>query len=95
MTRKLHFPESMEEAHEAKRSIFIKRLLVVQLQSQLDKEHYAAEASAKDSAELPDFEHVKTFLKQLPFELTRAQKRALKDILEDVHRTQPMMRLMQ
>lgn len=36
-----------------------------------------------------------TLLAQLPFELTRAQQRVLRDIAEDMARDQPMMRLIQ
>ena len=68
---------------------------MVQLQSLVDKERYEADAHLRSASEQPDWEHVKTFLELLPFALMRAQKRALKDILEDVHRPQPMMRLMQ
>ncbi|GAB6065212.1 ATP-dependent DNA helicase RecG [Aquifex pyrophilus] len=40
-------------------------------------------------------EKLEAFLKKLPFKLTRAQKRVIKEILEDMKRNKPMNRLLQ
>ena len=38
---------------------------------------------------------VKTIISKLPFQLTNAQKKVIKHIIENIHDPKPMMRLLQ
>lgn len=93
MLRKIHTPQTMQEGLEAKKTVFFKRLLKVQLHSQREKEAY--QAQTHPDAQCIDRTCIKTFLSTLPFTLTNAQKRALKDIIENIHEPKSMLRLLQ
>ncbi len=44
---------------------------------------------------MPDRENIKTITNQLPFTLTNAQKKVIKNIIENIHDPKPMIRLLQ
>ena len=44
---------------------------------------------------MPDRNLIKDFLKTLPFQLTKDQKKAVKQIIDDFHKPKPMLRLLQ
>ncbi len=90
--RNLHFPENLEQARDAKNRIFFEKLLNIQLVS-LD--HQANYQQNLPSTEKINWEHIKTFVETLPFELTGAQRRAIKECVDDIHNGRTMMRLLQ
>ena len=90
--RNLHFPENLEQARQAKNRIFFEKLLNIQLVS-LD--HQASYQQSLPSPATINRDHIKTFISTLPFELTWAQKRAIKECLEDISNWRTMMRLLQ
>lgn len=92
MMRDLHFPDTLQDAERARFRLFFERLLKIQLVSLINKETYQQDTSIKEE---PDRELVKEFLATLPFELTHAQKRSLKECIDDLHSGKTMMRLLQ
>lgn len=96
--KQIHYPDSPEMKQKAVQRIFFDRLLRVQISSQLSKELYQSEFHdefAHGPAVQPDRETVKRVLEKLPFELTNAQKKVLKHVIEDFHSHRPMLRLLQ
>lgn len=93
MIKTLHLPEDIDDTVYAKKTIFFKRMLRVQLHSLISKRDYQADATFQK--EPIDRELIKEFLATLPFELTWAQKRALKELIENLHEEKAMLRLMQ
>lgn len=90
--RNIHFPPSLEAAEEAKTRVFFERLLHVQLLSLLNKSSYEVSLAPSES---PHREMIKEMITQLPFALTGAQKRVIKEIIDDFHGPRTMMRLLQ
>ncbi len=90
--RLLHFPESISDTEQAKYRIFFEKLLKIQLISNINEREYK-----NDTAHLPQIDrtHIKQFLWIIPFELTWAQKKSLKEMVEDIHNGKTMMRLLQ
>lgn len=56
---------------------------------------YKKSKTAATKFALPDRETIKAVTQTLPFELTRAQKRVVKEMIEDVHNPKAMLRLLQ
>jgi len=79
------------ETDYQKRLIF-QELFILQLAQKYKKYHIQKEPSYKIKI---DFDLLKEAIKSLPFELTNAQKRVLKEILDDLSRDFPMNRLVQ
>lgn len=82
MLRTLHKPEDLSETDLAKKTIFFKRLLRLQLHSQQEKSNYQAESHIDTVDTTPKWDVISDFLETIPFELTGAQKRSLKEIIE-------------
>lgn len=92
MIRGLHFPETITEATTAKSRVFFEQLLKVQLVSLENQAQYQIDTSKVEEI---DRTYIKEFVATLPFELTGAQKRALRECIEDIHNGRTMMRLLQ
>lgn len=90
----IHFPESMEKLERARFTLVFEELFLIQL-----KLAHIREENRKNNDSIPlgvnDKGLTKKFIKNLPFELTTAQKKAVKDILKDLNSTEPMQRLLQ
>lgn len=89
----MHFPTSMESLEKARFSLVFEELFVIQLKLALLREE-----NRKNSAiplKINEKGLVNNFIKNLPFELTNAQKNAVQDILKDLNSTEPMQRLLQ
>lgn len=90
----IHFPQSMEMLEKARFSLVFEELFVIQL-----KLARLREENRKNNSAIPlkikEKGLVKKFIKNLPFELTNAQKNAIDDILKDLNSTEPMQRLLQ
>ncbi len=90
--RQLHFPDSRESVKAAKHSLAFEELLVFQLalravRNRLVKKD-APPMSFKGSG-------IGKFFSALPFELTDAQERVVKEVLGDLCREVPMCRIVQ
>jgi ATP-dependent DNA helicase RecG len=88
----MHFPETIEDISKAKERIGFEELFALLLASQLNR----IENQKLKGWKIP-FEQsvVKSFVTNLPFELTGAQRIAAWDILQDFEKEIPMNRLLQ
>lgn len=91
--QKIHFPENLDEAKKAKERLSFDELFFIQLVTQKVKQEWQNKPSVKPL--LIDDIKVGDFTKNLPFELTNAQKRVIEEIMEDLKKTKPMNRLVQ
>jgi ATP-dependent DNA helicase RecG len=88
----LHYPNSWGDLELAQTRLAFDNLLLLQLGLIARKQKRTA---APGIAMSIDMNLLAEFEAQLPFELTRAQRIALTEILADLGRTQPMTRLLQ
>ncbi len=88
----LHYPESEETAARARARLMFENLLLLQLglvHRKREKKSVNGVALAVDQPALS------RFYGGLPFTLTRAQRRAIAEILADIEQPKPMTRLLQ
>lgn len=88
----MHFPETHEEAEQARERLAFEELFQLLLASQLNKQENAKLEGWQISFHK---EVVKAFVAELPFALTGAQRIASWDILQDFEKAIPMNRLLQ
>lgn len=93
--KNIHFPENYDLQKAALQRIFFDRLLRVQLHSLLQKEEYEKKSLKRFDESDPRREIIKTFIDKLPFTLTNAQKKVVKNCIESIHDKKPMMALLQ
>ncbi len=89
----IHFPSSVERAQQARYRFDLAQLLLLQLVNQINRTQWQAGASALPVHYDPGI--VKRFLAGLPWSLTDDQRRALHEILVDLAKPQPMLRLLE
>ncbi len=91
--KNMHFPQTFELQQKAVRRIFFDRLLRIQLYSLMLKKSLKVQTNYNlwDI----DWDLIKSFVSKLPFELTNSQKKVIKQIIEDFHSWNTMMRLLQ
>jgi ATP-dependent DNA helicase RecG len=90
---KIHFPKTLEEAEVARQRLSFDELFDIQLAAIIRRK-----AWEKNTIKKPwkDFNtKANNFIKKLPFELTNAQQRSVKEILTDLSSTKPMNRLLE
>ena len=90
--RRAHFPETLEDAHEACRHFALEEFFGIQLNVVWRRLHHRqrhGRVLGKKTDLLKDFYH------SLPFDLTGAQKRSIREIIEDMRSERPMNRLLQ
>ena len=90
----IHFPESQELLEQARFSLIFEELFLIQLKLVRLREQNSANHSAL-ALKIKEKGLVHQFIDGLPFELTRAQKRAVNEILTDLNSDIPMARLLQ
>lgn len=88
----MHYPNTMEDANAARRRLAFDEFLLVQLVVLQRRRDWKGETGVTLDF---DSEVVDGFIRSLPFPLTSAQKRAHREILEDIVSDQPMGRLLQ
>lgn len=88
----MHFPKTSDDVSKARERLAFEELFQLLLASQFNKQ-----SNAKLTGwHIPfDQKVVANFVKQLPFELTGAQRRAAWEIIQDFERKTPMNRLLQ
>ncbi|MEG0912514.1 MAG: ATP-dependent DNA helicase RecG [Oscillospiraceae bacterium] len=86
----IHFPSSLEQASSAKSRLIFEELLTLSLGMHLMKSRNRSTTSA-----VLDKGDLNVFAKSLPYRLTRAQIRSIKEIASDLTKTNPMSRLLQ
>lgn len=91
--KKAHFPSSLEESQRAIERLSFDELFLIQLSSRLRKLAWQKEKVGK--VLIIDQEKILNFINSLPFELTSAQKKAIKEILADLEKETPANRLLE
>ncbi|MCW1913443.1 ATP-dependent DNA helicase RecG [Luteolibacter sp. GHJ8] len=90
--REVHFPEAVEQAEAARRRFALEEFFALQLnvvwRRARNHEHTGRVLGTKTSL-------LKRFYETLPFDLTGAQKRSIKEIVADMREPRPMNRLLQ
>lgn len=89
----IHNPKTREEIDKARFRLVFEEFFTMQLNLALLRKEEGSKNSIK--LEIKKDGLVEKFLKNLPFELTGAQKRALDEIIKDLNSTSPMQRLLQ
>jgi len=90
--REAHFPEAVEVAEAARRRFALEEFFALQLRVVWRRARYLDQPGrvlGKKTALLTDF------YESLPFDLTGAQKRSVKEIIADMRSPRPMHRLLQ
>ena len=90
--KNIHFPENSEKLNKAQYRIYFDKLLLIQLISKIEKEKNKKNIWEKIE---PKREIIKNILKHIPFTLTNAQKKAIKDCILDMSSWLNMSRLVQ
>lgn len=90
--QKMHFPENKEEFIQARERFVYEEFLVFILALRRMKEN---ENRAENRFILDDQPEIEQFLKELPYDLTNAQKRVWKEIQNDMQGSHVMSRLVQ
>jgi ATP-dependent DNA helicase RecG len=90
--RALHSPASFGEAEEARRRIAVGEFLAIQAAVLLRRARWQAGRTAPRLALKPSPE---AYVDSLPYSLTGSQQRCLEEVLADVARSEPMLRLLQ
>ncbi len=90
-----HFPENDEMLKKARERLAFDELFFLQLKVLQQKWHWQNIQDREQKILATDSKTINDFLKKLPFELTNAQKRVTKEILEDLKKPYPMTRLIQ
>lgn len=88
-----HFPEDEAAKDKARIRLAFDELFLLQLGVLSRKRDWQENQSANPFS--IDKALLGSFIKSLPFELTAAQQKALKEILDDLQKSQPMSRLLQ
>ena len=90
--REVHFPDTLLQASDARRKFAFEEFFALQLNVVWRRARYHEQSGrvlGKSTA------YLKKFYSSLPFDLTGAQKRSIKEILADMRIVRPMNRLLQ
>ncbi len=90
--RDVHFPETLESAEVARRQFAFDEFFVLQLNVVWRRARHAERRGRVLGTKTTS---LKRFHASLPFELTGAQKRVIKEVLTDMRSPRPMHRLLQ
>jgi len=91
--KKIHFPENKAALKRAQERLGFDEIFLPQLAAQIRKIIWQNEKKATPIS--APFPKLKKLISQLPFTLTSAQKKAIKEILNDLSKNKPMNRLLQ
>lgn len=89
----IHLPKSEEFLSKAIKRLKYEELFFLQLMLVLQKKHFKKNVPGLTFAKKSI--HLEKLFHQLPFKMTEAQKRVVKEIREDMKKTHPMNRLLQ
>lgn len=91
----IHFPDSLEQAEKAKQRLAFEELFILQLSTLSRKKEWESVSPGYQFSTAKFNKNIENFLNKLPFELTNAQKRAVKEIFADLEAKKPMNRLLE
>ncbi|MBI4057750.1 ATP-dependent DNA helicase RecG [Candidatus Microgenomates bacterium] len=89
----IHFPKTLKDAQEARERFSFEEFFLLQL-TVLDRKKFWNTHTVCWNIKVPESE-IANLLSKLPFELTRAQKRAIEEIAGDLEKRVPMNRLLE
>jgi len=89
--KQIHFPKNDQDIQQAQQRIAFNELFIIALQSQLDRTKIAKKVAPKIEFFKKQSQEI---IKSLPFELTTAQKKSSRQIIQDLTKDQPMNRLL-
>ncbi len=90
--RNIHYPESMDELNKSIRRLKFDELLLLELGLMRSKEEFEESDGA---FAIPICSQMVEFKEKLPFQLTGAQSRTVREVLRDMKQNKPMNRLVQ
>ncbi|MEK7673368.1 MAG: ATP-dependent DNA helicase RecG [Patescibacteria group bacterium] len=93
--KNIHFPETDELLKRARERLSFDELFLLQLKVLQKKWHWQQQTTESSKNIQIESEILQDCIKELPFELTNAQKRVLQETLEDLKKPHPMSRLVQ
>ncbi len=93
--QKIHFPDSLEQAEKAKQRLAFEELFILQLSTLSRKKDWESVSPGYQFSTAKFNKNIENFLNKLPFELTNAQKKAVKEIFVDLEAKKPMNRLLE
>ncbi len=91
--KQIHYPDNFEIRSHARYSLAFRELLLFQLQV-ADRRQRIAHKHKSHVIEKPD-QSFREWVKSLPFKLTRSQNKAVAEILADLYKPEPMLKLLQ
>ncbi len=89
---KIHFPKNKTDLEQARDRLSFDELFIIQLHSQLIKKENQASIAPVINFKEKD---TKKFVDSLDFRLTNAQKKCAWEIIQDIGKEKPMMRLLE
>ncbi|OGC44492.1 ATP-dependent DNA helicase RecG [candidate division WWE3 bacterium RBG_19FT_COMBO_53_11] len=93
--KEIHFPQSAAAARQARYRFALEELLLFNLRSNTQRAAWEKRRTAYPLNPGDHQREIDVFIKNLPFRLTEAQKRATEEILADLGKNTPMNRLLQ
>ncbi|MFA5820892.1 MAG: ATP-dependent DNA helicase RecG, partial [Candidatus Gracilibacteria bacterium] len=93
--KNVHFPENDEMLNRARERLAFDELFLLQLKVLQKKWHWQQISADQKKSLTIHTDFLKQCIEKLPFELTNAQTRVLKEILTDLNKPIPMSRLIQ
>ncbi len=90
--REVHFPAEMEQTEAARRYFALEEFVALQLEVGRRRKRYQQQ---KGRVQAKKMELLTQFYKSLPFDLTGAQKRCVREIIADMRESLPMNRMLQ
>ena len=91
--KNIHFPETYDELAQAKKRFKYEEIFSFELMIALKR--FSTKSITHGNSLKTDVKRLKTFLKSLPFELTKSQLNVLSEIRKDLESPAPMNRLLQ
>lgn len=89
----VHFPENSARLNQARQRFAFEELFLIQLQAEIQKAQWHQKKAVLACRVRPNL--LALFQKNLPFKLTQDQLKAIKEIFNDLGRSDPMNRLLQ
>jgi ATP-dependent DNA helicase RecG len=90
--QQIHFPDNWDTLEEARRRLAFEEFLLIQLGVLRQRHRWRSQPGIPISVEEGG---LNAFIESLPFHLTSAQERVLREIIDDLRRPEPMSRLLQ
>lgn len=92
---KIHFPKNLEDSDQAYKRLSFDELFLAQLSARVKRAEWEKKVVTHQFKIDPFQKKIDKLITSLPFELTNAQKKAVKEIFSDLSAKRPMNRLLQ